>query len=1014
MIPFASKMKREPVDEKSESTDFSGYAVTKRLNGFQHMSESALGKLRRELKLRMSAKSLRNLRKYFAGVNAPTVLALWIVDSYWSSGNGYLDREISQIELVTENPHVLKALKLYDKLRKEFNPEENAPRTLKELLSLSAKAVISDSRDVIRYSHGRTSLECECYEKGRRTRYFSDIISRWDNNASEALRRCAVIGVVSGGSPVAVIREEYGDCPVREQRNFARYAESLDLPAYDYGRDKSAMTSAAFTETAVLCARDSFDANSEEISKGDKILLISYKNTEREGLKELADFLAECNSAKLISRVFSCDEGILNDLIAAGKGFEIDVPDNYAAKDRITDFLFGRHLDRMVAVVRKQNISKLLSVVDKYDYVSCVIGKMTVKDNIRIVLSNVEVARLHLTMLRHRSHAFSIFRIDEKHRDASVATTVSDDIEDIKQKLEEGNVVAESGLNGVNSARSVLPPFIGEYQSTPAQVAAVTPSPDRYEDVFNAFATGTNCRRYDVFSDTVNTVLNAVLKLVVCGVSIYNIALNTNMLFATETDSVGRGALLSRALACFYAEHALSVANLSSNAQLSRIKKNSQIFSVAATGSAPTSLLVAPDFKPGDKLFRLGIPRDDYGMPDFKYVLKLAAAININIGTGNITSARLIEENVLESVIRGTAGNGLGFSFATFETDGTRETKGDLLLAVQNIEELSAFDCEYVGVADDTGVLKNAEVTVSQREIAGYLSKYAFDDRAEDRVAQAPVAVRDTVRRKASLSDPVMTVLHCDFASEFAIQSLATAAGFTVNSMYFGKDTVASAALQRKVREHIASTDMLVVCGRSAYGEYITDNRLYDVLHRPAVLDAVNELIFRNDGLILATGEGSRALLKLGFLAYGNAEHSGSETALKEAERPGITSRLTRLRISNNLSPMLTYTSVGSYYYAAPGGNDMRFSANTDILEQMAFGGQIAAQYADCHGFPTMAFPYNPDGSADAVAALTSPAGRVLGFFCLPEKTAFLKFEPSLIREIIASAADYFRNGENR
>ena len=304
MIPFGPKNKRIAVDEKSESTDFSGYAVTKRLNGFQHMSESALGKLRRELKLRMSAKSLRNLRKYFAGVNAPTVLALRIVDSYWSSGNGYLDREISQIELVTENPHVLKALKLYDKLRKEFNPEENAPRTLKELLSLSAKAVISDSRDVIRYSHGKFSLECECYEKGRRTRYFSDIISRWDNNASEALRRCAVIGVVSGGSPVAVIREEYGDCPVREQRNFGRYAESLDLPAYDYGRDKSAMTSAAFTETAVLCARDSFDENSEEISKGDKILLISYKNTEREGLKELADFLAECNSAKLISKAY--------------------------------------------------------------------------------------------------------------------------------------------------------------------------------------------------------------------------------------------------------------------------------------------------------------------------------------------------------------------------------------------------------------------------------------------------------------------------------------------------------------------------------------------------------------------------------------------------------------------------------------------------------------------------------------------------------------------------------------
>lgn len=108
---------------------------------------------------------------------------------------------------------------------------------------------------------------------------------------------------------------------------------------------------------------------------------------------------------------------------------------------------------------------------------------------------------------------------------------------------------------------------------------------------------------------------------------------------------------------------------------------------------------------------------------------------------------------------------------------------------------------------------------------------------------------------------------------------------------------------------------------------------------------------------------------------------------------------------------MLTFADVGKYYYAAPGGNDMRFTANPEVLCQMAFGGQIAAQYADCHGFPTVAYPYNPDGSADAVAALTSPAGRVLGFFCLPEKTPFLKFETSLIRDVIASAADYFRNG---
>lgn len=1010
MIPFGRKLKQQQPDEASDIADFSDYADTKRINGFQHMSESALNKLKRELKLRMSAKSLRSLRKYFAGANAPTVLALKVVDAYWSSGNGYLERGISQIELATDNPHVLKALRLYDKLREEFRLQDS-PRTLKEMLTLSAKAVISDSRDVVRYSYGKYSLECECYEKGRRTRYFSDIVSRWDADASNALRRCATISTVSGGTPVAVIKEEHGECTMRERRNFGRFAESLDLPAYDYG-SVNFNSSASFAETALLCTRDSFDVNSDEISASDRILLITFKNTERDGLKELGDFLAECNASKLISRAFSCDEGILNELIAAGKGFEINVPDLFAAKGRITDFLTGRHLDRIVAVARKQNVSKLLSLVDKYDFAASVIGRITSKDNVRIIVSNTEVVKLHLTMLKHRSHAFSVFRVDDKPYVAASVTTVTDDIADLKQKLAEGKLRTESALNGVNSARSVLPPFIGKYQSTPAQIAAITPSPDRYEDVFNALAAGTRFDGYDIFSETVNTALAAILKLVVSGVSIYNIALDADFLFANETDSIGRGALLARALACLYTENSLSVAGISANAQLARFKKNTQVFSVTATGSAPVSLLISPDFSQGDKLFRLGIPRDEFGIPDFKYVLKLAAAININIGTGNITAARLIEDSVLESVIKGTAGNGLGFSFATFETDGARNAKGDLLLAVHDIEELSAFECEYVGVTDDTGILKNADTSVSQTEVAGYLSKYPFENKADDRVPQAPVAVKKTVRRATSVKQPTMTILHCDYSSEFAVQSLATAVGFNVNSMYIGKETVASSVLQRKVRERIAATDMLVVCGRSAYGEYFADNRLYDVLHRPVVLDAINELIFRNDGLVLGTGEGSRALLKLGYLSYGNAEHSASGApALKEAERSGIISRLVRLRISNNLSPMLTFADVGKYYYAAPGGNDMRFTANPEVLGQMAFGGQIAAQYADCHGFPTVAYPYNPDGSADAVAALTSPAGRVLGFFCLPEKTPFLKFETSLIRDVIASAADYFRNG---
>ena len=45
----------------------------------------------------------------------------------------------------------------------------------------------------------------------------------------------------------------------------------------------------------------------------------------------------------------------------------------------------------------------------------------------------------------------------------------------------------------------------------------------------------------------------------------------------------------------------------------------------------------------------------------------------------------------------------------------------------------------------------------------------------------------------------------------------------------------------------------------------------------------------------------------------------------------------------------------------------------------MAKNGQIAAQYVDEQGLPSMDVRYNPNGSYAAVEAITSPDGRILG-----------------------------------
>ena len=48
-------------------------------------------------------------------------------------------------------------------------------------------------------------------------------------------------------------------------------------------------------------------------------------------------------------------------------------------------------------------------------------------------------------------------------------------------------------------------------------------------------------------------------------------------------------------------------------------------------------------------------------------------------------------------------------------------------------------------------------------------------------------------------------------------------------------------------------------------------------------------------------------------------------------------------------------------------------------MQKLAKNGQIATQYVDLNGNPTMDTEFNPNGSVFAIEGITSPDGRVFG-----------------------------------
>lgn len=53
--------------------------------------------------------------------------------------------------------------------------------------------------------------------------------------------------------------------------------------------------------------------------------------------------------------------------------------------------------------------------------------------------------------------------------------------------------------------------------------------------------------------------------------------------------------------------------------------------------------------------------------------------------------------------------------------------------------------------------------------------------------------------------------------------------------------------------------------------------------------------------------------------------------------------------------------------------------APQSVLETLVKNGQVATQYVDLEGQPTMDQRFNPNGSVLAIEGITSPDGRVFG-----------------------------------
>lgn len=131
---------------------------------------------------------------------------------------------------------------------------------------------------------------------------------------------------------------------------------------------------------------------------------------------------------------------------------------------------------------------------------------------------------------------------------------------------------------------------------------------------------------------------------------------------------------------------------------------------------------------------------------------------------------------------------------------------------------------------------------------------------------------------------------------------------------------------------------------------------------------------------MLGICNGFQALVKLGLVPFGDIVDADKNSPTLTFNTIGRhQSMMVRTRIASNLSPWLMYSKVDDIHTVPISHGEGRFVISDTLLSKLVSNGQIATQYVDLEGNPTLDIRFNPNTSISAIEGITSPDGRVLG-----------------------------------
>ena len=231
---------------------------------------------------------------------------------------------------------------------------------------------------------------------------------------------------------------------------------------------------------------------------------------------------------------------------------------------------------------------------------------------------------------------------------------------------------------------------------------------------------------------------------------------------------------------------------------------------------------------------------------------------------------------------------------------------------------------------------------------------------------------------KPTVFIPVFPGTNCEYDSAKAFER---AGANTIVKVFKNLNAADIRDSVEEFEKAIAQSQMIMFPGGFSAGDEPEGSaKFFATAFRNAKLtEAVNALLDR-DGLVLGICNGFQALVKLGLVPYGKIQMQTEDSPTLTYNTIGRhISRMVYTKVVSDKSPWLAKAECGKTYCNPASHGEGRFVASKEWLDKLFSNGQVATQYVNEAGEPTMDEEWNVNGSYMAIEGITSPDGRVLG-----------------------------------